>query len=88
MSIATWIAIYIMIWFVVLMPVINSGVKNLMEVGEKPTDGSDISAPKMAGLLNKFKLVSLITLGIWLGLLVIYGFTAEAPFQNLFANFR
>jgi predicted secreted protein len=88
MSFVTWIAIFIMIWFIVLMPVINMGVKNLMEVGEKPVDGSDISAPKNAKIIKKFQLVTLITLGIWITFLVIYGFTTEAPFQNLFKQFR
>jgi predicted secreted protein len=77
-----------MIWFICLMPIINTGVKNLSEVGEKPTDGSDVSAPENPGLGPKLRLTSLIAFGFWVALLVIYGFSVEAPFDNLFKAMR
>lgn len=84
MSFITWIAIYIMVWFIVLMPILNSGTTTLSQAGEKPTDGSDLASPVKPDLKRKFILTSQISAGIVLCMLLAYAILSLAPFQKLF----
>lgn len=61
-----------MIWFIVLMPIINKGVQNHAEADVTPKDGSDISSPVTHGLKQKLILTSLVSLGIWVVLIGLY----------------
>lgn len=71
-SIITWIGIYVMTWFIVLMPIINAGVKNHAEADIKPGYGDDVSSPIKHGLKKKLLLTSVISFGIWLVLLIAF----------------
>jgi predicted secreted protein len=61
-----------MTWFIVLMPIINTGVQNHAEADIKPNYGDDISSPVKHGLKKKLILTSVIAFGVWLLLLVAF----------------
>jgi predicted secreted protein len=74
-SVITWIGIYVMVWFIVLMPIINTGVQNHAEADIKPSYGDDVSSPIKHGMKKKLILTSSIAFGIWLMLLVAFYIT-------------
>ena len=67
MGIATGIAIYFLIWWVVLFAVLPFGVK----IPEKPKPGHATSAPEKPLLLRKALWTTLIAAVIWTGFFLV-----------------
>ena len=53
MTIAFALALYFIIWWIVLFAMLPIGVRTSEEAGEKTTPGNDESAPHMPNLLPK-----------------------------------
>jgi predicted secreted protein len=60
MKIASAIAIYFVIWWVVLFAVLPFGVRNADEAGEVVTQGHEAGAPVAHGLGKKFLVTTVI----------------------------
>ena len=67
MSIATGIAVYFVIWWIVLFAVLPFGVK----IPEKPEPGHASSAPEKPLLLRKALWTTLIAAVIWTGFFLV-----------------
>jgi predicted secreted protein len=67
MSIPTGIAVFFVIWWIVLFAVLPFGVK----IPEKPGPGHATSAPEKPLLLRKALWTTLITAAIWTGFFLV-----------------
>jgi predicted secreted protein len=67
MSIVTGIAVYFVIWWIVLFAVLPFGVK----IPEKPEPGHATSAPEKPLLLRKALWTTLIAAVIWTGFFLV-----------------
>jgi predicted secreted protein len=70
MSIATGIAVYFVIWWIVLFAVLPFGVK----IPENPEPGHATSAPEKPMLLRKALWTSVIAAVIWTGFFLVHYF--------------
>ena len=66
MSPLTWLAIYLMIWWVSFFAVLPLWNISHHEAGVKTTDGGDPGAPLTHNLAKKVWINSLVAAGIWL----------------------
>ena len=69
MAVSTSIAIYFLIWWIVLFAVLPWGVR---AQGEGGTPGSDPGAPIMTNLKLKLVWTTLVTTVIFVGFFVVY----------------
>jgi predicted secreted protein len=72
MHIATALAIFFMIWWVVLFAVLPWGVRSQHEGGEVITPGTDPGAPAVPNLRRKLLWTTLVALAIFAGCYVVY----------------
>jgi len=63
----TMLAIYIVVWWVVLFAVLPLGTSS--ETHEPPTDGSQWGAPKTPNLKRKFITTTWVALILWAGVM-------------------
>ena len=59
MGVGTYIAIYFIVWWVVIFAVLPFGVRSQAEAGEV-TEGTEPGAPVLPGLLRKAAITSVI----------------------------
>ena len=71
MTIAFAIAIYFIVWWIVLFAMLPIGVRTSEEVGEKATPGQAESAPQFPNLLPKMLATTVIATVIFAGLYAI-----------------
>ena len=71
MSIVTAIAIYFVLWWVVLFAVLPWGVRSQQEAGDV-THGSDPGAPSAPGLGRKLVWTTLVSAVLFAGGVVVY----------------
>ncbi len=60
MKFASYLAIYFVIWWIVLFAVLPFGIRNAEEAGEAVPQGHEAGAPMVHGLRKKFLITSLI----------------------------
>jgi predicted secreted protein len=65
------LAIYFIIWWIVLFAVLPLGVRNSSETGDPVVGGNDSGAPVVHGLFWKAKMTTVIALGVFALLYVL-----------------
>ena len=74
-KIVTWLAIYLMIWWVTFFAVLPIGGNvSHHEAGVESQAGNDPAAPVFHNLGKKVKWNSLVALGVWLVVLILINF--------------
>ncbi len=74
MSLIASIAIYGIIWWVVLFAVLPFGVRRPEEAGEEPVFGADASAPAQPRILRILLMTTLVAAAIWAVVFVVFEF--------------
>ena len=72
MSVSFGIAIYFIIWWVVLFTTLPFGARSSHEAGEKTVEGADAGAPLKPRLLLKFVATTIISAILFAGFYVAY----------------
>jgi predicted secreted protein len=80
MDIVGYIALYFVIWWVVLFAVLPFGVRSQHETGEV-VQGTEPGAPVRPRLLRKFVITSLITALVW-GVVVVVWTLGESGLRE------
>jgi predicted secreted protein len=80
MTITSALAIYFIIWWLVLFAVLPFGVRNAEEAGEKVEQGHDAGAPAVHGIGWKAKVTTLIASVLFVPL---YIFLASGGLEKL-----
>ncbi len=71
MSLAFGLAIYFIIWWIVLFAMLPFGVRTTEEVGEKPSPGNADSAPHRPRLLPKMLATTVVSAVVFAGVYAI-----------------
>jgi predicted secreted protein len=85
MPVTTALAIFFLIWWVVLFAVLPFGIRSQHESGEM-VPGTDPGAPVIPNLLRKLVWTTLVSLAIFAACYVVY-VEHWVPFQDLLARF-
>jgi predicted secreted protein len=80
MDIVGYIAVYVVIWWVVLFAVLPFGVRSQHETGEV-VQGTEPGAPVRPRLLRKFLITGLIAALVW-GVVVVLWTVGESGLRN------
>lgn len=88
MSIFSAFVLFLVIWFLVLFLVLPLNITTQSERNHI-TQGTPRSAPIHAGIARKFALVTIMTIVVWIGILVVidYGWISVIDI-DIFANMR
>lgn len=70
MKFASYLAIYFVIWWIVLFAVLPFGVRNAEEAGEVVQEGHEAGAPMVHGLRKKFLITTVIAAVVLAGVYV------------------
>lgn len=82
MALTTWLAVYFVVWWIVLFAVLPWGVRSQEESGEV-VPGSDPGAPRLPRLLLKLLWTTLISVAVCALGLAVYKYRLIA-FDSLF----
>ena len=90
MSVASAIAIYFIIWWLVLFLVLPFGIRNAHETGEAVEEGNEPGAPTNPRLIQKALITTILATAVFAGfyLAVTRGWLSldSLPFYNTMPN--
>lgn len=73
MGLTSAIAIYFIIWWLVLFLVLPFGIRNAAEAGEEVAEGNDAGAPVTHGLVRKALVTTIISSGVFACVYLLLG---------------